>query len=225
MLIAHLILYPSPMNASRLAPALMADCDSMSGDAISLLPGETRKVSIELNNQMTYSAFQLDLSLPTGLTASNFALTERAVGHAFDANSLEDGKMRALCYSPVFDAINGNSGTLLTFDVTATDNVMGNISVEGIELVTTDCQTVHLDGFTIGVNTPSAVLESTANIKVYSEGHNIIVEMPMAATVNVSDIIGRTTSLNLNAGKHVIPANNGVHIITVNGQSTKLLLR
>lgn len=225
MLIAHLILYPSPMNAPRLAPAFMVDCDSMSGDAISLMPGETRTVSIELNNQMTYSAFQLDLSLPTGLTASNFALTDRAVGHAFDANSLEDGKVRALCYSPVFDAINGNSGTLLTFDVTATGSVMGNISVEGIELVTTDCQTVHFDGFTIGVNTPTAVLESSANVKVYSEGHNIIVELPMAATVNVSDIVGRTTSLNLNAGRNVIPANNGVHIVTVNGQSTKLLLR
>ena len=225
MLIAHLILYPTPMNAPRLAPVLMADGDSMSGDGISLMPGETRTVSIELDNQMAYSAFQLDLRLPDGLTASNFALTDRAVNHAFDANSLRDGKVRALCYSPVFEAINGNSGALLTFDVTATGNVMGDISVEEIELVTTDCQTVLLDGFTIGVNTPSAVHESIANVKVYSEGDNIIVETPTATKATISDITGHATSIILNVGKNVIPANSGVHIVTVNGQTTKLLVR
>ena len=57
----------------------------------------------------------------------------------------------------------------MTFDVTATGNVVGDITVEGIELVTTACQTVHLDAFTIGVNNMTSVNElanSKAIVKV-----------------------------------------------------------
>ena len=56
-------------------------------------------------------------------------------------------------------AINGHEGTLLTFDVAATSSVSGDITVDGIELVTTDCQTVKLDAFTIGVNTATSMSE------------------------------------------------------------------
>jgi hypothetical protein len=59
------------------------------------------------------------------------------------------------------DGISGNEGALLTFDVTAHSNVEGNITVNGIELVTTSCQTVKLDAFTIGVNHSTAVNELT----------------------------------------------------------------
>jgi len=48
---------------------------------------------------------------------------------------------------------------LLTFDVTATDDVEGSITVNGIELVTTDCQTVMHDRFSIGVNDATSVNE------------------------------------------------------------------
>ena len=67
--------------------------------------------------------------------------------------------MRALCYSPAIEVIDGNNGALLTFDVTATDAIEGDITVDGIELVTTDCQTVLLNGFAIGVNTTTSVNE------------------------------------------------------------------
>ena len=131
----------------------------MSGNSITLMPGETRTVSILLDNEMDYNAFQLDLSLPEGLTASNFHLTDRASCHAFDVNVLNNGKTRVLCYSPALASIDGHEGALLTFDVTATGVVNGNIDVDGIELVTADCQAVKPDGFAIGVNSLTSVNE------------------------------------------------------------------
>jgi hypothetical protein len=86
-------------------------------------------------------------------------LTDRASGHAFDVNTLQSGTIRALCYSPAMNGISGHEGSLLTFDVTATGNVKGNILVDGIELVTTTCQTVKLDAFNIVVNNPSSINE------------------------------------------------------------------
>ncbi len=154
--IAWMVLNPS-LNAPRRTPTEWNSNDRMSGKTVTLKPGETRTVSIMLDNEMLYSAFQLDLRLPEGMIASNFALTDRAGDHAFDVNTLTNGKLRALCYSPVLDLIEGNEGTLLTFDVTATNITAGNIIVDGIELVTNDCQTIHLDGFAIGVNTVTNV--------------------------------------------------------------------
>ena len=158
MLIARQILYPT-MNAPRQAPALSANGDRMSGEGITLSAGETRTVSINLDNERDYSAFQLDLRLPEGLTATNFRLTERAASHALEVNTLRNGSIRALCYTPAIEAIDGNSGAVLTFDVTAQSAVTGDITVDGIELVTTACQGVHFDAFTIGVQTVTAVTE------------------------------------------------------------------
>ena len=159
--IAWMVLNPS-LGAPRRAPALWSNGDRMSGEGITLATGETRRMSIMLDNEMDYSAFQLDLSLPEGLTAGNFCLTDRAGSHAFDVNTLANGKTRALCYSPTLKAIRGNEGALLTFDVTATTAIDGVINIDGIELVTTDCQTVRLDAFAIGVNSATALNEVAA---------------------------------------------------------------
>ncbi|MBR7012784.1 MAG: leucine-rich repeat protein [Muribaculaceae bacterium] len=159
--IAWMVLNPGA-TAPRRAPAVLNSGDRMSGEGISLMPGETRRVSLALDNAMDYSAFQLDLSLPEGLTASNFHLTDRAGSHAFDVNTLGGGKFRALCYSPALTAISGHEGALLTFDVTANSAVTGAIMVDGIELVTTACESVRLDGFAIDVNSASGVNEQVA---------------------------------------------------------------
>ena len=156
--IAWMVLNPT-FNAPLRAPALWNNGDLMSAGDISLMPGNTRTVSIALDNEMLYSAFQLDLTLPEGLTAGNFRLTDRAGSHVFNVNTLANGKTRALCYSPTLAAIRGNEGALLTFDVTATGQIDGSIRVDGIELVTTDCKSVLLDGFAINVNTATSINE------------------------------------------------------------------
>ena len=158
MLIARLIMTP-PTNALLRAPVINANSDCMSGESIALSAGETRTVTIALDNVMDYSAFQLDLNLPDGLTASNFQLTDRAGSHDLDVETIAGGKVRVLCYSPTITAINGNDGALLTFEVTAAIPIMGDITVDGIEMVTTACQTVLLNAFTIGVNNMTAVNE------------------------------------------------------------------
>ena len=157
--IAWMLLNPTLTAPRLLAPELWNNWDRMSGNDIAIAPGETRTVSIMLDNAMDYSAFQLDLTLPDGLTASNVRVTDRASGHALDVNTLQDGKVRALCYAPDLAAINGHEGALLTLDVTATGSIEGDITVDGIELVTPDCCTVKLDTFSIAVNSPSGLNE------------------------------------------------------------------
>ena len=77
----------------------------------------------------------------------------------YPLSTLANGKTRALCYSPTLAAIRGNEGALLTFDITATGQIDGSIRVDSIELVTTDCKSVLLDGFAINVNTATSINE------------------------------------------------------------------
>ena len=65
--IAWMVLNPDEANAPMRASVAMDCSDYMSGEDISLATGETRTVSIALNNTMDYTACQLDLRLPEGL--------------------------------------------------------------------------------------------------------------------------------------------------------------
>ena len=100
-------------------------------------PGETRTVSILLDNETAYTAFQTDLYLPDGLTVEQedgdyiFNLTSRKGRDHNIASQLQaDGAIRIMSYSPSIKPYSGNSGALVTFNVTASANFGGTKSIE-----------------------------------------------------------------------------------------------
>ena len=151
--IANLILdqdYEEPTTLRSTASNPVSD--RMGGEAI----GNT--VCINLDNAMEYTALQLDLTLPEGLTASEFALTERASSLGLSMKDKGNGKIRVLAYTPDLKAIKGNEGTFLTFNVEGT---RGDIMVDRIEVVNLNGESSHLQGFTIAANNPTALNEMT----------------------------------------------------------------
>ena len=101
-----------------------------------IVPGETLTVSILLDNQVAYTAFQTDLYLPDGLTVEQedgdyiFDLTTRkSRDHNLSSCLQMDGSIRLMSYSPKINAYSGNSGALVTFSVIASDDFAGLASV------------------------------------------------------------------------------------------------
>lgn len=95
--------------------------------------GETKAVSIVLENTTPFSAFQTDIYLPEGLTieANSFVLTSRASGsHSVTAKSFSDGRTRIACLSTGNSVFTGNSGELLTFNIKADKNVAEESVIE-----------------------------------------------------------------------------------------------
>ena len=161
------------------------------------------------------------------MTASNFSLTDRAGSHTLNTNMMADGSQRVMCYSPMLTSISGNEGALLTFEVTAAGSVSGDIMIDGIEMVSAACQTVNLDSFTIQVNAgaATAVKEMTQGLRIYTDGNNIIVESPVSQRIIISDVAGRSYSVDVTEGRNVIPArNSGVVIVTGGGKTAKLMI-
>lgn len=131
-----------------------------------IAPGETKTVSILLDNETAYTAFQSDLYLSEGLTASNFALTGRKnSNHTFTATVLPDGGIRLLSYSLKLKTYSGNSGALVTFDVTAGDGFAGNATIVLRETVFTTAAGVEVpfDDETCRVEPPAMVIPGDVN--------------------------------------------------------------
>ena len=114
-----------------------AATDRLYIEDLTIEPGQTRTVSILLDNTMQYTAFQTDIYLPEGLTVEQddgdyvFELTQRkANDHIITSQRQTDGSIRLLSYSPYINAYSGNSGALVTFNVIATDDFVGPAIVQ-----------------------------------------------------------------------------------------------
>lgn len=94
--------------------------------------GDTCIVSILLDNESAYTAFQTDLYLPEGLSVAKedddytFELTSRkSSDHIIMGQDRPNGSIRIMSYSMQVNPYSGNSGALVTFRVTASDDFTG----------------------------------------------------------------------------------------------------
>ncbi|MBR1681772.1 MAG: choice-of-anchor D domain-containing protein [Bacteroidaceae bacterium] len=85
------------------------------------LSDETVTVAMTMNNMDAISGFQLEFTLPEALTyvTGSFALSGRKQNHSV-VESLSNGTLRILCYSPDDTAFTGEDGTLATMQLRLT---------------------------------------------------------------------------------------------------------
>jgi len=94
--------------------------------------GETKEVSIILDNETPFTAFQTDIYLPEGLTivANSPAMTQRGSDHTLSAKAFSDGRVRLACLSLNNSVFTGNEGALVTLQITATKDVAETCVIE-----------------------------------------------------------------------------------------------
>ena len=97
-----------------------------------IVPGEEATLSVVLKNEADYTSFQFDVYLPDGLEYVNDAydeldvtLASRIAKHTCQTGMQTDGAMRFVVYSGTNRSISGTEGTLLTFNVKASEDYSG----------------------------------------------------------------------------------------------------
>lgn len=134
--------------------------------------GETKTVSILLENEATYTAFQTDIYMPASLTIEMedgdyiFDLTDRKSRDHMIASQLQaDGAIRVISYSNRINPYSGNSGALVTFNVTAAEDFTGSsfIALRGTLLTTTSGQEVSINDEICTVTSSSTVKRGDVN--------------------------------------------------------------
>lgn len=114
-------------------------------------PGETKQVSIMLDNDEEYTALQVDLLLPEGLTVEMddgeyvFDLTSRkASDHTLSSMMHEDGAIRIIAYSLNVNPFKGNSGALVTFNLIADEDFKGPAPIQLKNMLFTTPQGIEI---------------------------------------------------------------------------------
>ena len=101
----------------------------------SIQPGQSKTIEVLLSNDTIYCALQTDIVLPPGLTIDLdgdeyiIDLTSRkGRDHVVSSNKLTNGVIRVFVTSQNSNTFSGNSGAILTLDITAAQSfVKGNI--------------------------------------------------------------------------------------------------
>lgn len=100
---------------------------------VNIAPGDSKTITLNLDNSQVFRGFQTDIELPEGLKIAsksngNFdiSLTDRgSSSFSVSSNLMSDGSVRILGYSTQGEAIKGNQGALVRISVRASSDFSG----------------------------------------------------------------------------------------------------
>ena len=100
---------------------------------VNIAPGDSKTITLNLDNSQVFRGFQTDIELPKGLKIAsksngNFdiSLTDRgASSFSVSSNLMSDGSVRILGYSTQGESIKGNQGALVRISVRASSDFSG----------------------------------------------------------------------------------------------------
>lgn len=129
-----------------------------SADDLEIAPGDTKTISLSLNNSVALTALQGTIVLPEGLAIvpndddELFTLADRTASHMLDGKAVEGGYMFQL-FSMKNKDFKGNEGVILTFDVVADESLAeeSEITISGLVGVAANTKKFELDDVTFVV--------------------------------------------------------------------------
>ena len=100
---------------------------------VNIAPGDSKTITLNLDNSQVFRGFQTDIELPEGLKIAsksngNFdiSLTDRgSSSFSVSSNLMSDGAVRILGYSTQGESIKGNQGALVRISVRASSDFSG----------------------------------------------------------------------------------------------------
>ena len=136
-----------------------------------IVPGDTKTISLNLDNENVYRGFQTDIVLPEGLSivknANNslaISLTNRASAFGLSSNEVGDRTLRLLGYSAQYETISGYNGALVNIQVKASSDFKGGyVQLKNTIFSNENNQDVSMDDSQVLVQTKEQNLISVAD--------------------------------------------------------------
>ena len=119
------------------------------------------ELNIMLENAATYTAFQMDITLPEGVTIQKALFTNRATkSHSLSYEQIDNCKYRLIGWSPQNATFKGNSGALFNLTLDGTDTP---IIIDNILFTTSEGTEHHLDAIDYDEGVTNIISVSTDN--------------------------------------------------------------
>lgn len=159
--------------------------------------GETKTLTLDLNNTGEMTAIQCDMYLPEGISFTKLGAFDKTrveydedsdeYSHVKSAAKQSDGAIRFLIYSAEVKAFKGTSGAILKFTVTAgatfDSTTPSAITIKNKEISATSAQVFNPEDTETKVNRSTAVhgvtatdSETVANVKYVKDNKVVIVK-------------------------------------------------
>ena len=179
------------------------------------------EVIINLSNNMTITAMQMDLNLPQGMTLVDATLGDRAsASHQVAFNLLSNGDYRLLASSPACKSFTGNDGIVLTLTLAGTPSYNGVL--RNIMLATPDADGYGIDDIELNFN-PTGVDNVMSQARIYSEGGNIVIISPNEGTAQIVLPNGMNKTVMVSVGRNVYQApTKGIVIVKMGNEVKKM---
>ena len=118
-------------NILLIIACLMAWVNSISAEDkiyvtdFSITADETKEVSVQLDNTISYVAFQFDLYLPEGITLTGYEVNGNRVPESTEVSmaKMADGSFRFIAAAMSMEEITGNSGGIVTLKLKASSEI------------------------------------------------------------------------------------------------------
>ena len=157
-----------------LALAGSTQADEVKVPNVSMMSGESKTLSVELENETTMIAFEFWMRLPEGVTIAkdedgDFAVTKNSTRlgkHDLTVALDNDGRYHFLCYSNPIRNIKNNSGELLSIELVCAENVAdGNYtgSIENVIFSDQDKNRIDLADCSFDVTIGTATIAGDVN--------------------------------------------------------------
>lgn len=135
---------------------------------VAIQDDNTAVLLVDLQNEMVFTAFQMDLKLPEGFKVATtvneddeevlditLSAGRKKTTHSLSCNVLDDGAIRFVSFSTTNATFKGTSGTLVQIVLKATESVVaGNYyaSLDNVRITATDGTEYLLDAVQFGVS-------------------------------------------------------------------------
>ena len=216
----------------RKAPGRNQPASNFTSDCIEAMPlainaGETRQLTLVLNNERDYSSLQCDITMPEGLAIvpGSMQVGQRNAGHTI---IMSDNCKRMMCYSNAVKAIDGREGTIVTLQVTADDTFAGNgeIAIGNLILATPQHERyVGSDSYSQVSNTSGIDDVDTNANRVYAYGRTLVIETENAGSAVVAAMNGASQEINVQAGRNEIDMPTGFYVVSLAGKGYKVVIK
>lgn len=171
-------------------------------------PDRTRTISILLDNEIEYTAFQSDIYLPEGLSVEKdgdyfvFDLSDRkARSHVLSTAIQNDGAIRLLCYSSSVSPFKGSSGALVYMNVVASNDFVGpkTILIKNTRFGTTSGEEIQFPNETCNVTSSQPSIDGDVNGdgEVNIADINAIIDMILSGASNIAGDVNSDGEINI----------------------------
>lgn len=184
-------------------------------------------VPVRLEGLSQYSALQADVTVKGGISIDDITIGSRiAATHAIAKKMISENTMRVIVYTAGDDMFADNDEPLFNIAISGSDASNASVSIRNI-LATEDGSRDEVLGFRGGMHSVVTGIDGVDNgVSVYAKDGAIVVANALGSSVAVYGVGGEMIeSVVATSNPAVFNVGAGVYVVTVDGVSTKVIVK